>query len=608
MNSGKEDEKAVLLGERLKAVSLSSITFDSLLQEVRMLPPYQQVQIILDISHRDEVIDSEIEKQEELLIDALFFPKNEKTEYLLWSLINIYQKLDQLGYPEAAKKGIERCEELENLHLLSQDEIREIQKIKVAFFNKQGLYKESILILYDLLKEHREAKENIYVIQDLYTIATYFIRLGDLEKGLSTYKEAYQQALDAQLLELQFLCLASIIDTSCILERYSDVKDICHTIDVDSMALYMPAIYSKLSKCYLKLQRSDSARFYLAKMHRKTQQGDGVVFFCQMAETYIEESREDSAAFCLNEAVRIFNKQSDLSRGAFLPRYFMPVYSSYASLLQKNGKTQQAGEAFRLVEPLMKEPVTEPARLEKQIDALGRYSAFCQATKQYKKAADLLVYRDSIQKIYYEEKISSDSKNWTGRFEIQELENENKLKQQQLDNTMRMTASSWTFSLILVLVVSVSVFINCRLKRNIKEYHKRLSELTPSPPAVPQKREPLSQQEQLYNAARKLVTTKKLYLNSSLTLDELAERLDTNRTALSAAINKYSGGNFNQWINKFRIDHALKRIMFTDNLRDLAEEVGFKSCSTFYSSFKECEGCAPGEYKKKHKYDTSQDA
>ena len=123
------------------------------------------------------------------------------------------------------------------------------------------------------------------------------------------------------------MCLASIIDTSCILERYSDVKDICHTIDVDSMALYMPAIYSKLSKCYLKLQRSDSARFYLAKMHRKTQQGDGVVFFCQMAETYIEESREDSAAFCLNEAVRIFNKQSDLSRGAFLPRYFMPVYS-----------------------------------------------------------------------------------------------------------------------------------------------------------------------------------------------------------------------------------------------------------------------------------------
>ena len=329
-----------------------------------------------------------------------------------------------------------------------------------------------------------------------------------------------------------------------------------------------------------------------------------------MAETYISENQEDSATYYLNKAMKQFEAESELKSqdDKMLPMYFMYVYPSYASLLQKNGKTQQAGEAFRLVEPLMKEPVTEPARLEKQIDALGRYSAFCQATKQYKKAADLLVYRDSIQKIYYEEKISSDSKNWTGRFEIQELENENKLKQQQLDNTMRMTASSWTFSLILVLVVSVSVFINCRLKRNIKEYHKRLSELTPPPPAVPQKREPLSQQEQLYNAARKLVTTKKLYLNSSLTLDELAERLDTNRTALSAAINKYSGGNFNQWINKFRIDHALKRIMFTDNLRDLAEEVGFKSCSTFYSSFKECEGCAPGEYKKKHKYDTSQDA
>ena len=47
----------------------------------------------------------------------------------------------------------------------------------------------------------------------------------------------------------------------------------------------------------------------------------------------------------------------------------------------------------------MKKAAKDPSRMEKQVDALARYSSFCRATKQYEKAVDLLMFRDSLLQI-----------------------------------------------------------------------------------------------------------------------------------------------------------------------------------------------------------------
>ncbi len=609
------DEKVNILSKKLEAVSLLSSASDSLLHEVESLSPHQQVKILLSISFNDEETFLGIEKQERLLLKAFTFASKKEQKRILQRLIALYQKLGQLGFSNATSKGIKRCEELETQYPLSKEELSNLRRIKANLLNKQGSYKESISLLYDLLEEDRNAGKSALMIEDLYTIATYFIRLGDQETGRSMLNDIYFQATAEGLTEQQFIYLSSILDVSYKLKRYNDVVSMCRTVDLDSVTKYISSsTYIILANSYLQLQKPDSARFYLNQMNQKSQKGFGMVYYCRMAETYISENCEDSAAFCLDKAVKIWgvmdkSQESDKT----LPLYFMYVYPSYASLLQKNGKLQQALEAFQFVEPLMKTPVSEPERLEKQIEALGRYSDFCRLTKQYEKATELLTFRDSIQRMYYENKISLDSKHWVDRFEIQELTYKNEKLDEEIKNAKRISSiflgASITFLVLFVIIIYQRQQTKKQYKRLYENREREIllsTDLSQPVPPLPKKRE-LTPQEKLFQAARTMLESQKLYLNSTLTLDILAEKLSSNRSTLSACINQSSGVNFNQWVNDYRINYIKQRMTATTDLREIYKEAGFNSQNAFYSSFKKRIGCTPKEYLKKINSDTFYD-
>lgn len=604
--SNEKQGRALILRKDFMSTSILSQSFDSLLQEVELLPSRQRVELFLEKACKEELTLQGVEKQKELLAKALPIASKRMKKELLKRCIIIEQQLEQIKGGNGAKEGILLCEELENNYSLLQEESWDIRRKKVSFLNKQGMFKESLPILYNLLKEHREAKQDKYVIEDLAIIATYFVRLSDMENALAVFKEAYQLAVDNSMYDLQRSYLIPIVNISYGLGYYNEVINMCGKADVDSV-LTSP-VFLIISECYLQLQKPDSARLYLAKMNEASSRSNGIVFYCQMAETYISENQVDSAAAYLDKAVRKFEMNSKKHPNASLPRYFMPTYSAYASLLQQKGKLQQAAEVFRFIEPLMAIPVAESARLKKQIDALERYISFCRYTKQYKKAADLLVFRDSIQKKYYEDKLARDTKNWTERFEIQELTYKYEEKEKEIEYTKRITAISWTVIFFLVTIAIGYLLMYYYLKKQNKQLRKKVLELiSPHPAAPPKKREPLTPQEQLYKSACKLVKTQKLFLDSALTLDKLAEKLSTNRTSLSKAINVHAERNFNQWINKARIDYALTRIDSVKKLGTLYKEVGFLSQNTFINSFKENVGCTPSEYLKAHRADAVRD-
>ena len=91
-----------------------------------------------------------------------------------------------------------------------------------------------------------------------------------------------------------------------------------------------------------------------------------------------------------------------------------------------------------------------------------------------------------------------------------------------------------------------------------------------------------------------------LYINSEITLVTVAEQLGITSHQLSNLLNNYFGENFNNYINKFRIEKAkiLLREERDKNILEIAFEVGFNSSSTFYKAFQKFEGIAPGKYRK----------
>lgn len=94
-------------------------------------------------------------------------------------------------------------------------------------------------------------------------------------------------------------------------------------------------------------------------------------------------------------------------------------------------------------------------------------------------------------------------------------------------------------------------------------------------------------------AIERLISEEHIYLNGSLHIDDLAERLSTNRTYVNRAFKAYyAGRTFTEVMNRARVEHA-KRLMLADphrRLEDVAVASGFSSASFFARVFKNLEG------------------
>lgn len=90
----------------------------------------------------------------------------------------------------------------------------------------------------------------------------------------------------------------------------------------------------------------------------------------------------------------------------------------------------------------------------------------------------------------------------------------------------------------------------------------------------------------------------KPYLQAKLSLNALANSLDISPNHLSQIINQYEKQNFNDFVNKYRINEFI--IKAEDNkyfsLLALALDSGFNSKSTFNTVFKKHKGKTPSQY------------
>lgn len=97
-----------------------------------------------------------------------------------------------------------------------------------------------------------------------------------------------------------------------------------------------------------------------------------------------------------------------------------------------------------------------------------------------------------------------------------------------------------------------------------------------------------------------IMQEEKPWLEPELGLAELAQRLQTNASLLSAVVNGAFGKNFNDFVNEYRVE-AVKQMLRDPaaahySLLGIGLECGFNSKSTFNRVFKKLTGIAPGDY------------
>jgi AraC-like DNA-binding protein len=105
--------------------------------------------------------------------------------------------------------------------------------------------------------------------------------------------------------------------------------------------------------------------------------------------------------------------------------------------------------------------------------------------------------------------------------------------------------------------------------------------------------------EQMKAQLEELMNVREIYLNSHLTLSDLAAALGTNRTYLSNYLNRELKVSFYDYVNSFRVARACRMIEADPDVtvQDIVESCGFNSVSTFRRSFSREIGKTYGEYR-----------
>ena len=153
----------------------------------------------------------------------------------------------------------------------------------------------------------------------------------------------------------------------------------------------------------------------------------------------------------------------------------------------------------------------------------------------------------------------------------------------------------WGFIAVFIYFISYNAFKNPNLFENI--------------PETVMKEVGIESQKKSDNKVspenkQKIITEmemKTYYLNPDLTIHDFAKELQMSPRLISSFVNRYIGLNFNEWVNNYRVDNALK-IMKSDEqnlftIEGIGNDVGFKSRSAMYSAFKKKLGNSPGYYR-----------
>ncbi|MDE5797166.1 MAG: helix-turn-helix domain-containing protein [Muribaculaceae bacterium] len=93
------------------------------------------------------------------------------------------------------------------------------------------------------------------------------------------------------------------------------------------------------------------------------------------------------------------------------------------------------------------------------------------------------------------------------------------------------------------------------------------------------------------------------YCNPDFSLSVLAGAVESNTKYVSQAINEFSGGNFRNFLNGYRVREARRRLIDVAayghlTIQSVAESVGFTSASVFNTAFRKFTGMTPSLYQK----------
>ncbi|MBN1199916.1 MAG: tetratricopeptide repeat protein [Bacteroidales bacterium] len=308
----------------------------------------------------------------------------------------------------------------------------------------------------------------------------------------------------------------------------------------------------------------------------------------------------------IDEAIRYTREAVDILEKLDAQHFLVSNYANLAKCYAAEGRFDIAEEWARKAEAT----AGKGGSFEKESWALEAFVDLHEKQRNYKEANaflhKLLVIKDSIYTNEQKEEIAE----LETKFNVKQKEREIELLQKESEinvlkiSKQRQAIGFLSGGIILLLVFSALLYRLFRKKQqsNRELIRKNLELMKAEEREVAFRRQDPNKyvearKEELVNEFEALMHHQGLYRQSGITLEMVAERLNSNRTYLSGMINSHFRTNFTTLINRYRIREARRLLLSPDfknyTIEAIANEVGFISKSTFNEAFKKETGLTP---------------
>lgn len=368
-----------------------------------------------------------------------------------------------------------------------------------------------------------------------------------------------------------------------------------------------------LGVCHAQLLAYDSAQhFFMKSFHVKLELGDtssAASTLNNIGELLATREKYDSAfefyrkslALCKNDSWGYAYVQHNLA-GLFLEQSAIDSASFYLKLSEELCKANHFHDILKL-------NYDSYVRLFSQTNDLKNIKKYTQLSAAI---SDSLVNKESLEMLAamqakYETRLKNE--------ENKRLEAENGLYAQLLA-TKDFKIKALVLVLLLVLVASSIILLQNRtqrrankalVKKNLEvvQREQQLSQSLANSEAEKPKRDagiPDEQKERVFAQISEYIQKEKPHLSTDFTLQELANKIGSNRSYVSSVINEKLDISFTTMVNNYRIEEARRMLSNPDHhnltIEAIGQAVGFNSRSAFNTAFKRYSGVTPSYYLK----------
>lgn len=296
----------------------------------------------------------------------------------------------------------------------------------------------------------------------------------------------------------------------------------------------------------------------------------------------------------LDEAVKWLDKAvetTDRAQAATLPE----IYLCYALVYARRGEIVRSDamieKGLRVCDSLsISSALAQLYELRAQnMERSGNFRGALAAYKQYKQQCDSIYTIQELQSI----------NGLRVQYDIDKRERDANFSRLMLDNERKRNAILVISlcSVIIILIILLMYFQKLRrVYKKIVIQHREEVARNRKPVVMPSEKA-----DAMYERLCRMMEEDQIYTDCDLTRDKVAELLGTNRTYLTQIINEKSGKSYPQFVNDYRIRHAVRVLSDAGAadypLKALCADVGFSSLSSFYKSFQNAVGMTPSMYK-----------